>query len=353
LDPTFTGSGTESLADVRALVRQPDGRIVVAGYFTTYNTASVPNGLMRINGDGSLDGTFNPGGSGPFVSGYHVVNSLVLQTDGRIVLGGYFTSYNGDEVAPDHIIRVNSDGSLDNTFNYGAGRGANGEVFSLALQPDGKVLVAGSFTGYNDGSPAAGSTLRLANVINFDPVATDEPSKIVSSLPSTGFTPGLITVLPYQPLEKAYTSYDELKLEIPVIKVNITIVGVPLADRGWDVSWLGTNAGWLNGSAFPTRSGNSVITGHVWDASDRPGPFVKLKTLKYGDQVRIRAWGQVYTYEVRLNNLVSPNNPAVALKHEDLAWVTLLTCEDYTIFWNTYTFRRMVRAVLVNVSMEN
>jgi LPXTG-site transpeptidase (sortase) family protein len=127
---------------------------------------------------------------------------------------------------------------------------------------------------------------------------------------------------------------------------------VPETSDGWDVTWLGADAGWLNGTAFPTWSGNSLIAGHVWDTHNRPGVFVGLKQLKYGDQVKIHAWGQVYTYAVRSNTTVLPSSITAALKHEDNAWVTLVTCKDYDLLSTQYSYRRIVRAVLVSQSAE-
>ncbi|MFL7870900.1 MAG: sortase, partial [Anaerolineales bacterium] len=112
------------------------------------------------------------------------------------------------------------------------------------------------------------------------------------SLPSTGFPMGQMTNIPIQPADRAYASYSDLQLEIPKLAVSASIVGVPFSDNGWDVTWLGKDVGWLNGTAFPTWAGNSVITGHVWDAYNQPGIFYNLKNLRYGDRIKIHAFGQ-------------------------------------------------------------
>lgn len=169
-----------------------------------------------------------------------------------------------------------------------------------------------------------------------------------TSLPATGFPMGKVTKLPVQPASKAYVSTD-LILEIPALGQKMNIVGVPQSDDSWDVTWLGNNAGYLAGSAFPTWSGNTVITGHVWDAWNQPGPFAQLKMLKHGDQIKIHAFGQVYTYEVRESKLVTSRNVKAVLQHEEYDWVTLLSCEYYNPFTGGYLFRRAVRAVLVSV----
>ncbi|MBT3389022.1 MAG: sortase, partial [Chloroflexi bacterium] len=168
------------------------------------------------------------------------------------------------------------------------------------------------------------------------------------SLPSTGFRHGEVTQLPKQPAAKAYTATAML-LEIPKLGVNIPIIGVPQSEDGWDVTWLGNSAGYLSGSAFPTWAGNTVITGHAWDAYNQPGSFAELKSLKYGDQVQIRAWSQIYTYEVRESKLVTKKNVNTTFQSEDYDWITLVTCEFYNPFTGEYLFRRAVRAVLVSV----
>jgi LPXTG-site transpeptidase (sortase) family protein len=128
-------------------------------------------------------------------------------------------------------------------------------------------------------------------------------------------------------------------------------VGVPKKNGTWNVSWLGNQAGWLEGSAFPSWSGNSLLTGHVYLANGLPGPFVKLNKLKYGDQIIVHAYGQKYIFEVQANEVVEPNDKTV-MKHEEKSWITLVTCKDYDEKTNTYKKRVVVRAVLVKVATE-
>jgi LPXTG-site transpeptidase (sortase) family protein len=175
---------------------------------------------------------------------------------------------------------------------------------------------------------------------------TRRGSGATSTLPATGFAPGKVTALPKQ--TAAYNGLN-IRLEIPAIGVNAPVVGV--AD-GSDVTWLGHDAGWLNNTAFPTWAGNSVITGHVWDADNLPGLFANLKTLKYGDTVLVHAFKSVYTYEVRDSQLVSPTSTRSVFRHEDQPWISLLTCEDFNTDTLKYTGRRLVRAVLVDVKPE-
>jgi len=198
----------------------------------------------------------------------------------------------------------------------------------------------------NNGTSDAQITFTITSLLT----ASDENSKTL--LPQTGFPMGRVTNLPNQTADKTYASYADLWLEIPSLTLSTPIVGVPLATDGWDVTWLGKDAGWLNGTAFPGWAGNSVLTAHVWDAYNQPGPFHKLKALKYGDYIKVHAFGQVYIYEVRQSKLIAPDNFNAAMKHEDKAWLTLLTCEDYRLLFQTYAYRRMIRAVLVDVVAE-
>ena len=122
---------------VWSLAVQADGRILVGGAFTALSPDGVGRSRIgRLNADGSVDGAFNPGvgGSTPYVY------SLGMQADGKILVGGYFTTVAGQS-SPD-LARVNQDGSLDSGFSPGV----NGIVDALAIQGDGKVLVGGEFS---------------------------------------------------------------------------------------------------------------------------------------------------------------------------------------------------------------
>ena len=141
VDLTFN-PGSGSVGAVRALVLQADERIVIGGSFTNFNGSAL-NRLARLNNNGSLDGTFNTG-----VGADDTVLSIVVQPDARIVVGGLFTHCNG--VSRSRITRLNSDGSADPTINFGSG--ANNFVAASLTQPDGKILIGGGFTEY-DGAP--------------------------------------------------------------------------------------------------------------------------------------------------------------------------------------------------------
>ena len=207
-------------------------------------------------------------------------------------------------------------------------------------------------------SPPGGS-----NIVDLTADDDDDPSNnsdlapitiVIGALgvPETGFAPGRLTVLPPQSEEDAYDAYGDLWLEIPKLALETTIVGVPQSGDSWDVSWLGQAAGYLNGTAFPTWAGNSVITAHVTLPSGLAGPFADLKSLRFGDRVIVHGWGQRYIYEIRSVDLVSPAERSV-FRHEERSWLTLVTCHGYDEREAAYRWRVVARAVLIEVQAES
>ncbi len=171
--------------------------------------------------------------------------------------------------------------------------------------------------------------------------------EIRAELPATGFAPGRVTVLPPMPEDLRYQQTD-LVLEIPKLGLRAPIVGVPRTEQGWDLSWLMGNAGWLEGTTFPTWQGNTGITAHVTLPTGLPGPFAQLHTLQWGDEVRIHYLNQVYVYQVRALRYVEPHEIQV-LKATSYPTLTLITCADWDPARETYLRRLVVQAVLVEV----
>ena len=136
-DPTFLVSPNSGADDViNAVALQPDGKILIGGNFTSFNGLSRYH-IARLNANGSLDGTFNPGLG---VNG--VVWALALQTNGQVIIGGSFTSVNGTNMA--NVARLNANGSLDTGFNPGFG--PDDTVYALAVDATNRVYVGGGFT---------------------------------------------------------------------------------------------------------------------------------------------------------------------------------------------------------------
>src|SRR5262249_54253067 len=104
-------------------------------------TGAIAGRVARLNPDGTYDSSFLTG-----TGANGVVFGVAVQADGRIGVGGDFTSFNGRPL--NRIARLNSDGSLDNGFNPGTG--ANDTVFALRIQPDSALVIGGTFTAVDD-----------------------------------------------------------------------------------------------------------------------------------------------------------------------------------------------------------
>src|SRR5690606_28979323 len=109
------------------------------GAFTSYNGTG-RNAIARLNADGSLDSGFDPG-----IGANSAVLSIAVQADGKILIAGAFTNYNG--TARNYIARLNADGSLDTGFDPGTG--ADSTILPTAVKADGKVFIGGAFTSFN------------------------------------------------------------------------------------------------------------------------------------------------------------------------------------------------------------
>jgi uncharacterized delta-60 repeat protein len=129
--PQGTGFNPGADGPIDAMAVQPDGRIVVGGGFTSLG-GQPRDFIGRLNADGSLDTTFNPGADGPVIA-------ITLQPDGKIVVAGEFTTLGGQPRS--NIGRLHANGSLDAAFDPGA----DFRVHALALAPDGKIVVGGVF----------------------------------------------------------------------------------------------------------------------------------------------------------------------------------------------------------------
>lgn len=140
IDPSFNVSGSGSDGLIKNAIVQPDHKIIIGGNFLHYNGVLV-NRITRVLPDGSIDVSFNTGGVG-FNS---QVFGLALQPDGKIIVGGNFTKFNGLSV--NRIVRLLSDGTLDASFNIGLG--SDNIVESVIVQPDGKIVVGGRFLTFN------------------------------------------------------------------------------------------------------------------------------------------------------------------------------------------------------------
>ena len=142
LDTAFQNGFSGADGIVRSIATQPDGKVLIGGNFTSVNGLT-RNAIARLNGDGTVDVGFQNGLSG---ANNQSVTSIAAQSDGKVLVGGGFTAING--VARNRIARLNADGTLDTSFQNGLA-GANDYVGSVTVQADGKILIGGYFTTVN------------------------------------------------------------------------------------------------------------------------------------------------------------------------------------------------------------
>jgi uncharacterized delta-60 repeat protein len=129
-----SGFGTGLPCRVRKIVQQPDGKFLIGGYFKTYNGVS-RNSIARLNNDGSLDASFNPGTGFEMSGNPGDVIDIDIQSDGKILVTNSASTFNSVQTKP--IIRLNADGTLDPSFDLQyTGIGSQ----TLLLQPDGKII---------------------------------------------------------------------------------------------------------------------------------------------------------------------------------------------------------------------
>jgi uncharacterized delta-60 repeat protein len=123
------------------IILQPDGKIILGGAMNFLISGVNINSVFRLNSDGTRDTTFNA----PAATNSFDVYGLLLQSDGKLIVGGGFTSFSGSSY--NNIMRLNSNGSFDYWFDPGIG--PDNAVLDLALQPDGKIIAVGNFQLYN------------------------------------------------------------------------------------------------------------------------------------------------------------------------------------------------------------
>ena len=139
IDPNYNiGTGFDSTVFGSALTSS--GKIVAVGNFLSYNGATA-NKICRLNTDGTIDTTFNTGGSGASTGSSDFIFAITPLANGKFYIGGTFTTYNG--VARNSIALINADGSLDASFNPPAVLSSSSTVYKILIQNDGKILAVG------------------------------------------------------------------------------------------------------------------------------------------------------------------------------------------------------------------
>lgn len=140
LDNSFN-SGTGTNNSIRTISIQNDDKIIIGGWFTLFN-GTPENRIARLNSDGSLDATFETGN--PITLQSYQVRATAIQSDGKIFMAG--TIYTYMETLINNFARLNSDGSLDTSFDLEAG--VVGNINTISIQNDGRIIIGGRFNSY-------------------------------------------------------------------------------------------------------------------------------------------------------------------------------------------------------------
>lgn len=186
---------------VNTTVLQPDGKILIGGYFTQLHPDGHPAAgsgyVARLNHDGSVDASFTPNANG-------VVRPMVLQPNGQVIIGGGFTTLQptggGTPLVRNYAARLNADGTVDAVFNPNT----NGAVYAIAYQPNGQIIIGGSFTTVQPAGSAVVTRNHIARFnadgsldTTFDPntdrpvlsIAVQSSGQIIVGGGFTNFTP--------------------------------------------------------------------------------------------------------------------------------------------------------------------
>uniref|UniRef100_UPI0025B945EF Ig-like domain-containing protein n=1 Tax=Bernardetia sp. TaxID=1937974 RepID=UPI0025B945EF len=178
IDTSFSENVFEAGSYIYSIDIQADGKVLVAGYLKIANGVKH---LVRLNNDGNVDASFVQGYAVDDVSpNYTYLEAVKVLDNGKILVAGTFESFNS--FSKRGIVRLNSDGSVDNTFNVG-GSGASGHVFCIAIQNDQKIIIGGYFGAYN--GTTRGAVARLNEDGSLDMSFDSSVGVINSALPLT------------------------------------------------------------------------------------------------------------------------------------------------------------------------
>ncbi|MDP3070389.1 MAG: hypothetical protein Q8N18_08880 [Opitutaceae bacterium] len=268
-------------APVSAIVVQADNKIVIGGIFSAVvaqsaTTATARNGIARFNADGTLDTPFDPNADGS-------VLALALDANGKILLGGtfLFLTPNGatTPVLRKYAARLNADGTVDAAFNLDISELGGNRVDSLRVQADGRILLGGVFTALQ---PTGRE--RVAR-LNFARVAADASVDTAFNASTGGATRAIVNALAVQPDGKVIAGGDfadlggarttnlaryraegtpdpdfstSLAVDGPVHAIVVRPNATPVASQLRGLAWLAAN-----GTLRPGFSSNTVVSGDI------------------------------------------------------------------------------------------
>jgi uncharacterized delta-60 repeat protein len=161
-DATFNAGGTGANGFISTIVLQPDGKILVGGGFITFNDQPLPL-VVRLNSDGSVDSSFTFGTA----ASIRQISSIALQSDGKILVGSGATLNGG--IQTDGLVRLLPNGAVDSSFNIGTNLTQGGIISAILVQADGNILIGGSFDNFNSNGQRLRWLVRLTSTGVVDP----------------------------------------------------------------------------------------------------------------------------------------------------------------------------------------
>ena len=258
------GTGSNGLILFDCIKIQTDGKILVGGGFSSFNGNS-RNGLIRLNSDGTEDTSFYTNLGTGFIG---FIYTICLQSDGKILVGGTFNSFNGN--TRNRIVRLNSDGTEDTSFytsviSTGTGTAFNNVVYSIREQTDGRILVSGNFTSFN------GSTRR--RLIRLNPSGSEDASFYTNLSPlGSGFNSAVYGITIQNDGKIIITgdfSFLDSSLRENIVRLNYN--GTEDTQFYINVTSTGDGTGFNNGGTFHSRiqtDGKIIVTGGFSDFND-------------------------------------------------------------------------------------
>jgi len=314
LDTTFNPAPDST---VSSMLLQPDGKIVIAGEFTSLtpneNSLYSRSRMARLNADGSVDANFNPNFSGQ-------VSALALQSDGKIVVGGQFTALAPPNVTTavlrNRIVRLNSDGTADTAFNPNA----NGNVLTIAVQSDGKIVIGGTFTTLQPNGASDWTLRKYAARLNAD--GTVDSSFNLDLNEQLG---NRVDSLRLQADGKiliggSFTSLQPVGATTRVARKNFARVNADGSlDSSFNINAGGATAAQINAVAL--QLDGKVVTGGVF--SDLGGARTTNIARFNVDGSADQNFGTTLTTDGAVNSIVvRPDSAPVATQLAGFAWLT-------------------------------
>lgn len=289
LDLSFNSDGAGGFnagfnGTVTAMAVQPDGKVVVAGLFRTYNVTTTAEGIARLHTDGSIDSTFVTG-TGFVHAGILFPEDIAIAADGSIYVAGGMTSYNGEAVSS--VVKLSSTGLLDTTFNSGfvSSQGTLGGVNAVLLTPDGGLLVGG---GFRQAPVHPGTPTRPAALLKVNSTTGATDSTFLTNI-GRGFDPDPATSYVYDMV--LHTNNDVVVVggfsaigTTPVVANNLALINqngtnqTTAGSAGDPYRTFATNAGSGFGNMAEKiardSSGKLYVIGPLQTFNSSPSPYI-------------------------------------------------------------------------------